>query len=172
VPPRPRPLPPAATTRRAAIGAALAGVATLSACDAGREEPSADPGVSTAADPDAGLVSNLTDEMTALLGTVTAVAATYPRLASTVRPWRELHEAHLEVLGHDTSPAHAHRRRYSGPDAALRDLRQREQRFQRRLVEASVSAQSGALARVLACMSAGAAQRLVPRTTSGQEQPG
>lgn len=169
MPVRPHPLPPAATTRRTAVGAALAGLAALSACDATRDEPSTRPGVSASADPDAALVSGLTEEMNVLLGMATSVEATYPRLGPAVRPWRELHMAHLEVLGEDTAPPKARRRRFAGPDAALRDLRVHEQRFQRRLVDASVSAQSGALARVLACMSAGAAQRLVPPTATGQE---
>ena len=172
MPARPHPLPSTATTRRTAVGVALAGLAALSACDASRDEPSAASGVSASADPDADLVSGLSDEMTTLLGLAASIEATYPRLGPSVRPWRELHEAHLKVLGDDSTPAPAHRRRFAGPDAALRELRQREQRFQARLVDASVSAQSGPLARVLACMSAGVAQRLVPQGNATQPEAG
>ncbi len=155
-----RPLPRAATTRRTAIGAALAGLAAASGCDASRGGDDAGPGVSEAEDPDASLVDDLVSELSDLAGLVSAVAATYPRLAPTMRPFGELHAAHLEVLGAEPPTGAAGRGSFAGAAAAGREVRRREQRAQRRLVDGSIAARSGDLARVLACMSAGAAQLL------------
>ena len=162
-----------ATTRRTAVGAALAGLAAVSGCDAGRHGTSGSPGVSATADPDAGLVDDVVAELTDLAGLVASVATAYPRLAPALKPFRELHAAHLEVLGGDapTPSAGTAPGSLPGPARALQEVRLREQRSQRRLVDASVAARSGDLARVLACMSAGAAQRLalMPRgSTAGQ----
>jgi hypothetical protein len=155
-----RPLPRAATTRRTAIGAAVAGLAVASGCDASRGGHSAGPGVSAAEHPDVTLVGGLVSEITDLAGLVSAVATTYPRLAPTMRPFGELHAAHLEVLGAEAPTGAAERGSFAGPAAADRVVRRREQRLQRRLADGSVAARSGDLARVLACMSAGAAQLL------------
>lgn len=160
-----------ATTRRTAVGAALAGLAAVSGCDAGRHDTGGTPGVSASADPDAALVDDVVGELTDLAGLVASVASAYPRLAPVLKPFRELHAAHLEVLGGDAPAASADAGSLPGAARALEEVRLREQRSQRRLVDASVAARSGDLARVLACMSAGAAQRLalMPRgSTSGQ----
>jgi hypothetical protein len=160
-----------ATTRRTAVGAALAGLAAVSGCDAGRHGTSGSPGVSATADPDSALVDDVVGELTDLAGLVASVATAYPRLAPALKPFRELHAAHLEILGAEASTASADAGSLPGPSPALQEVRLREQRSQRRLVDASVAARSGDLARVLACMSAGAAQRLalMPRdTTAGQ----
>ena len=160
-----------ATTRRTAVGAALAGLAAVSGCDAGRHGTSGSPGVSATADPDSALVDDVVGELTDLAGLVASVATAYPRLAPALKPFRQLHAAHLEVLGGDAPTASADAGSLPRPSRALQEVRLREQRSQRRLVDASVAARSGDLARVLACMSAGAAQRLalMPRdTTAGQ----
>ena len=164
-------LPRAATTRRTAVGAALAGLAAVSGCDAGRGDGETGSGVSTAADPDSALVDRVVSEVTDLAGLVASVAGSYPRLARTVRPFRELHATHLEVLGAERSGGSAGHHSFDGAAAALRELRLREQRSQQRLVAASMAARSGDLARVLACMSAGTAQQLAllaPASTGEQ----
>jgi len=116
--------------------------------------------VSATADPDSALVDDVVGELTDLAGLVASVATAYPRLAPALKPFRELHAAHLEILGGEASTASADAGSLPGPSRALQEVRLREQRSQRRLVDASVAARSGDLARVLACMSAGAAQRL------------
>ena len=160
-----------ATTRRTAVGAALAGLAAVSGCDAGRHDTAGSPGVSATADPDAALVDDVVGDLTDLAALVATVAAAYPRLEPVLKPFRELHAAHLEVLGGDapTPGAGSSPGGLPAPARALQEVRLREQRSQRRLVDASVAARSGDLARVLACMSAGAAQRLalMPRGSTG-----
>lgn len=150
---------PAATTRRAALGAALAGVVTLTACDAGRDDAGDDPGVSATPDPDTVVVADVVRELTALVSLAGSVAAAHAGLRSRADAFRDLHVAHLEALGEDVPPRGA-RDRVGDAAAARKTLLAREQRGQQRLVEASVSARSGTLARLLACMSAGTAQRL------------
>jgi len=173
VPPRLSSLSRAATTRRTVVGAALAGLAAVSGCDAGRGNDDDGSGVSTATDPDTALVDRVTAEVTALAGLVASAAVTYPRLAPTVRPFRELHAAHLEVLGAERSGGRAGHQSFDGAAAALREIRLREQRSQQRLVAASLAARSGDLARVLACMSAGTAQQLaLLRPAPSGEQAG
>jgi hypothetical protein len=151
--------PAAATTRRAALGVVLAGLTAVSACDTGRGEEDAAPGVSVGPDPDSAVVDGVVEELTGLVSLAGSVAAAYPRLARRARAFGELHTAHLEALGEDapraTSPG-----RFSGPEAALTELMARERQAQRRLVDAAVSARSGTLARLLASMSAGTSQRL------------
>ena len=153
-------LPRAAATRRTTVGAALAGLVVASGCDASRDGSDEGPGVSAQEDPDAALVDHVVAELTELAGLTAAVVAAYPRLAPTVRPFGDLHAAHLEVLDAEPPRAATDRGSFAGPEAALKEVRVREQRSQRRLVDASLAARSGSLARVLACMSAGAAQRL------------
>lgn len=160
-----------ATTRRTAVGAALVGLAAVSGCDTGRHDAGGTPGVSAAADPDAALVDDVVGGLTDLAGMVASVATAFPRLEPALKPFRELHAAHLRILGADAPTPSAGSSNLPDSARALQEVRQREQRSQRRLVDASVAARSGDLARVLACMSAGAAQRLalMPRdATAGR----
>jgi hypothetical protein len=159
VPAAPRPSTAVATTRRTAVGAALAGLLAVSACDAGRDVDSGGPGVSQSEDPDAALVRHVVGEISTLVALVSAVEARYPRLRGRVRPFRDLHEAHLRALDATASEVDG-QPRLTGADQALRVVRSREEQGRRRLVEAAVSARSGALASTLASMSAGVAQRL------------
>lgn len=163
MPTRPSPPPLGATTRRTAVGAALAGLAVLpgvlSACDEGRGGDTPASGVSTAIDADAGLVSDLVDEIGALALLVDATGRAHRRLAAPMRSLHALHLAHLDVLGAEPPTGTTHRSR-GDDDAALREVTRREQHLQSRLVGDAVSARSGQLARVLACMSAGVAQRV------------
>lgn len=154
------PLPRAAATRRTTVGAALAGLVVASGCDASRDGNDDGPGVSTAEDPDAALVDRVVAELTDLAGLTASVVAAYPRLRPTVRPFGDLHAAHLGALGAGSPDGGTDRGSFAGPADALKEFRVREQRAQRRLVEASLAARSGSLARLLACMSAGASQQL------------
>jgi hypothetical protein len=122
--------------------------------------------VSAGPDPDSAVVDGVVEELTVLVTLAGSVAATYPRLAARVRPFAELHTAHLEALGEDAPQATASAR-LPGPEAALDRLLARERQAQRRLVDAAVSARSGTLARLLACMSAGTTQRLTLETGTG-----
>jgi hypothetical protein len=68
-----------------------------------------------------------------------------------------LHAAHIDAL--DGTPPRDGRRR--GVDPAV--VRRHERQLQARLVDAAMAAESGALARLLASMSAAVSQRLVGR---------
>ena len=169
----------AAATRRAALGGALATLAAVSACDlaqpvdqpAGRTvgrsgdasgDASITPsgGVSAPAeDPDAALV----DEVLADLGELAALVAAGARFAPLRAPMRTLaalHAAHVEALDGEPFAGRSPGVRFTGPAEALRRVRAGEQQAQRRLADWSVAAESGALARLLASMSAGVAQHL------------
>jgi hypothetical protein len=170
----------AAATRRAALGGALATLAAVSACDlaqpadpAGDASGAASPtpsgeaagapsgnGSASAEDPDAALV----DEVLADLGELAALVAAGSRFAPLRAPMRALaalHAAHLEALDGEPAGQQSPGVRFAGPAEALRQVRVREQQAQRRLADWSVAAESGALARLLASMSAGVAQHLV-----------
>ncbi|HEV7876420.1 MAG TPA: hypothetical protein VGP00_07075 [Nocardioides sp.] len=164
-PPAPR---TAVATRRAALGGALASLAAVSACDVAR--PAGRPGdaapgapfgdgATRGGDPDTALLARVLAE----LGEVSGLVAAASRLAPLRAPMRalgELHAAHLAALAGrpatGASPAPA----FEGPGEALGRVRAREQQAQRRLAAWSVAAESGALARLLASMSAGVAQHL------------
>jgi len=164
-------------SRRAAVagltGGLSAGFAGLVACDPDRGGRDRSPGVSAGSpteDPDLALVDRVSGELTELLALVTAVGARFGSLERRLRPFRELHQAHLEALDASSqaappsgsaAPAVPH-----APAAAMRQLLARERRGHERLTEAAVAAASGQLARLLASMSAGVAQRLAVTTGS------
>jgi hypothetical protein len=160
------------TTLGAAAGAALA--VAVTGCDAGSAPPAAGTptrsGTITASpteaveDPDAQLVEEVLAELASLVALTDAVATRFPGLATPMRALRDLHTAHREVLGGDPaddSPVDPAATAPGGRAAAVRRVRRAEQRAQRRLVDWAVAAQSGALARLLASMSAAVGQRLV-----------
>jgi hypothetical protein len=162
-------------TRRTALGGALGSLAAVSACDVTQptDQSGAAPGASPAGasdtrsgtpaatpteDPDAALV----DRVLAELGEVSALvsdAARFAPLRASMRTLGELHAAHRDALAGGPvtgrSPA-----AFAGAAQALRRVRAREQQTQRRLADWAVAAESGALARLLASMSAGVAQQL------------
>jgi hypothetical protein len=117
--------------------------------------PSASP--SPAQTADEALVEQVTGELTAALG-VAESAARVPRLRGSVAPVVRAHRDHLRALGTEPTPAPP------GPrvDAAsaLRQVRRSETQLQGSLVEAAGRAESGALARLLASMSASATQHV------------
>lgn len=174
----------AMATRRAALGGTLATLAAVSGCDLAQpmDQPVGRSGgasgdasltpsgevagapsgeVSTPPeDPDAALV----DEVLADLGELAALvaaAATFAPLRAPMRSLAALHAAHLEALDGDTVAGKSPGIGLSGPAEALRRVRAAEQQAQRRLADRSVAAESGALARLLASMSAAVAQHLV-----------
>ena len=173
----------AAATRRAALGGALATLAAASACDLAQpaDEPVGRSGeasgtrrsprprggrgtlrrVSTPPeDPDTALV----DEVLADLGELAALVAAGSRFAPLRAPMRALaalHAAHVEALDGEPVAGRSPGVGFAGPAEALRRVRAGEQQAQRRLADWSVAAESGALARLLASMSAGVAQHLV-----------
>lgn len=132
--------------RRAAVagglGAGLAGLAALTGCDDG-DNPG--PSGTPTPDPDTVLVEGVRTRIGRAQRVATA--AGLPRLAA-------LHRAHLAAL--DGEPPTGGRRTHPTPA----DVRRVETRLQQHLVEAAASAESGALARLLASMSAAVAQRL------------
>jgi hypothetical protein len=160
-------------TRRAALGGALASLAVVSACDvtqptdhsgAASGPRSGTPAPTPTEDPDAALVDRVLVE----LGEVSALVAAATRFAplrASMRTLGELHAAHRDALdgGPVTGRSPA---AFAGAAEALRRVRAREQQTQRRLAGWAVAAESGALARLLASMSAGVAQQLAVLPTA------
>jgi hypothetical protein len=158
------PVPPlaprtAAATRRAALGGALVSLAAVSACDVARPAGRPGDGATRAGDPDAALLGQVLAE----LGEVSGLVAAASRLAPLRAPMRalgELHAAHLAALAGRPATGRSPAPAFDGPGEALGRVRARELQAQRRLAAWSVAAESGALARLLASMSAGVAQHL------------
>lgn len=163
-----------ALSRRAALSVGLAGLVAATGCEASEvlspeESPSGSPvpGASGSPgstvtseapdDPDAALV----DEVAAALGEAAAVvagAAAVPSFRTVLAGLTALHAAHLEVL--EKAPPAVPSAGRARPEAAWTRVRAREAELQRQLAEWSVEARSGALAKLLAAMSAGVAQHL------------
>lgn len=136
MPPGPR-LP-----RRAAIALGAAGLVAAAGCESdGSAQP--DPPPTPAPDADQELV----DDAVAAITAVWRLAADRPALAA-------VHLAHVEALGSEITAAPARR----AVDVGV--LRTREQALQSQLVGAAMAAESGALARLLASMSAAVAQQV------------
>lgn len=127
--------------RRAALALGVVGVVVLAGCDDSDQEPASTP----APDPDEALVESVVAELSVALR-----AATRAGEGDLAR----LHRAHLRAL--DSAPHH-------GGDARIAELslREREKALQTGLANASITAQSGELARLLASMSAAVSQQLV-----------
>lgn len=148
------------TTRRAALGGALAGLATVAGCDDGPPSDELTSGASTAparaADTD--LVDEVTSQVVAALGVVLAARASSRRLGTTLRPLERLHGAHLRALGADDMKVATDA--VEGAPPGLGGVRAAEVRLERQLTDATVAAESGALAGLLASMAAAVAQHL------------
>lgn len=152
-----------ATSRRTAIAGAAAGL-LASACDAGAPGPDPAPAPSSTAppdpaDPDAVLAADAALLVADRLALARALGERYPALGPRLRPFVALHRAHASVL---LPPAEE-------PDApavtggAHREVglfRAGEAAAAQRLAGWAVRADSGALARLLASMSAGVSARL------------
>ena len=135
--------------RRTALTLGAVAIAA-SGCDDGdssdpADAPSSTPSSTPPADPDTALV----DAVLSDLGRAEALAlgAGFADLAG-------LHRAHIEALDGPEPSSPAGR-------ASRESVRRAEQRLQKQLVHASVVAESGALAQLLASMSAAVSQRLV-----------
>lgn len=140
----------------------------LAGCDL--DPPAADPPSSssptTSADPDTALVDAVVAELDELVVLVTEAADRRPRLAPELAAFAALHQAHRSVLperdGDATVP------RITGSPRAVGDqVRRRELQARSRLADWSVAAESGALARLLASMSAGVAAHLADTRLRG-----
>jgi hypothetical protein len=150
-----------ATTRRTALGGTLLGLGAVVGCDLDRpdvEQPHHGP--QPTEDPDTALVDQVVTELGDLIGLVTALEAAFPRLREPMAALRELHLAHRAALGDESDPDSPVGGRPAGMAEALTLVRSRERRAQGRLADWSVAAESGALARLLAAMSAGVAQQV------------
>lgn len=109
-------------------------------------------------DPDAVLVRRVVADLTAALALASGLARAGRALAEESAPWRVLHDAHLTAL---EASARVRPLRVRGTTRTLRErFRREEAALQRRLAAAAVSARSGALAALLATMSAAVAQQL------------
>ena len=153
--------------RREVLGAVL-GVLTLAACDVDDLRPPEDDETastgaspsteeSAAPSPDSTLVNQVA---TGIIGAAVTVEAArlLPRLRKSLGRLEQTHLAHLDALGAELEGPRP--QRPESYAAALADVRRSEQDLQRALVAASVTAESGALARLLASMSASVAQHL------------
>ena len=175
-------------TRRAAVTAIVAGLAGASACDDHRSTRHAGSGVSggsgasggsaaAGGNPDVALVERVRTELADVLALATEAGTRFDSLRGPLRPFRDLHRAHLAVLDDHRStgsagasaapPAPGQLSGAHSPAAALHRLVVRERLTQARLADAAVAAESGTLARLLASMSAAVGQRLAAtaRTT-------
>ena len=155
-------------TRRTAIGALLLSLGAVAGCDL---DPSTDDAARSGPrtpDPDTALVHHVLAEIAAMAGLVSSVGAAHPPLRDPMAALGRLHAAHAAALEPQPSTGQAttHGATFANAGAALREVRRREQHLEDRLVDSSVAARSGALARLLASMSAGVAQHLavLPRT--------
>ena len=164
------PAPPT-VRRRTALHTCLAGGAAtvlVSGCDTGDEIAPPAPGESastasvTPTDPERTPDEVLVDEVLAGLTTALTLLATarrIPSLRPAVGPLLRAHRQHVQVLeGELGSPGPAG----PLPDEAvvLRRVRRSERALQVALVDAAERAESGALARLLASMSASVTQHL------------
>jgi hypothetical protein len=169
----------AVASRRAALGGALVSLAAVASCDLAQsaDQPgdaagtpsgtaSGGPTSTSSADPDTALVDRVLTELGELSGLV-AAGSTYASLRTPLRALGELHAAHIEALDGERTAGEAPAVVFAGPADALRRVRAREQQGQRRLAGWAVAAESGALARLLASMSAGVAQHLVVLPPTG-----
>lgn len=165
---------PTTTTRRTAIVGGLGSLAFVAGCDLDDLDPTDDSTRSggepedsePAQDADAALAEQVLRELQELIELVSAERSTYPHLSRSLTSLIDLHSAHREALGGEPLAALTARQHSQGPAAALTLIRARELRAQRRLADWSVAARSGALARLLASMSAAVAQQLIVLPTS------
>jgi hypothetical protein len=141
------PAPFRPVTRRTALALGTVGLVGLTGCSVLDDKTPGSP-ARTATDPDAALV----DEAVTRISAAAAVAAQVPALSA-------LHAAHLTAL--DAEPAATPTASSTPVPATPAQVRRAERDLQAYLVEASVRADSGPLARLFASMSAAVSQQLV-----------
>lgn len=172
------------TTRRGALGGAL-GLVLLTACDVDdlrppeaetTPVPSPTPGATETPEPDAdtALAEDVAHRIASSLVLVSAARRTFPRLRGRLHPLTRMHRAHLSVLEAPDDRSIPAPDVGGTPAEALERVRTVEQALQRTLAGAAVEAQSGALARLLASMSASVSQHLAvlpTEPTAAEGQP-
>lgn len=156
---------PLLTSRRTALGGALVGAWTLTACDVpdvlpgGEEADGTGPEELPEADADTALLEQVREQITAADSVVAELLQQHPGLRVRLRPLRRMHAAHADAIEGfgDRVPADlgAVPRRQGVATA-----RRTEKALQGELVRAAVRAESGALAKLLASMAASVAQHL------------
>lgn len=156
------PIHAAPATRRAVLGVLTAGV-TTAGCElepARESSPSLSRRSSAPqTDPDAALVDSVVEDVATVLALVAAASRAHRPLRTALLPWRRLHTAHLSAL--EASPTRRGDEAVRGDESTLlARVRRDEAALERRLAAAAASARSGALASLLATMSAAVAQQL------------
>lgn len=131
-------------SRRALLGVGTITLTALAGC-ASDSDPTPESAPKTSDDPDQDLVDRVLDEL---------AGAEQLAIAAGVATLALLHRTHIEAL--DGSPVPP------TPGATtMAALRRTERRLQTQLTDASLAAESGGLARLLASMSAAVSQHLV-----------
>lgn len=157
-------------TRRSIIAIGVAGVAGLAASGCTVDNPvsrNPAPKAKAALAPDVAVATRALAEITAVRTAATRTLARFPATRSLLPRLVQMHEAH-EVSLADAVPqgaangsgAPAPRAVARQRDAALRNLRAREQRLHDTLDALALRAQSGDFARLLASMGAAVDQQL------------
>jgi hypothetical protein len=154
-------------SRRTALAGTLAGLVALAACDDDTSS-SSEPviGASTGAtvatgptdDPDAALVEQVTNQVLSALAAASSIRRSRQDLRRPLTRLVRMHQAHLLALGLKGDRAALHSIEVGADELVA--LRRAESTLQRQLTDASVAAESGALAEVLASMAAAVAQHL------------
>jgi len=156
--------------RRTALTGALGGIAATvlaAGCDTGDDlgendataSPSSSP--SAAQEPEQTPDEALVDDVLARLGAAVAVlqaARRFKQVRPKIAPLLHAHRSHAEVLEGELDEAPAPRP--ADPSAATEAVRSSETQLQASLVDAAGRAESGALAKLLASMSASTTQHL------------
>lgn len=167
-------------SRRTALGCGILALTTVSGCDGtltgepvdGPSDARPQATAGTPGDPDTVLVEEVLAELSAMVGLVTQAATDSSRLRVPLTALRDLHLAHAAALVPDpdgstptSTPAPSPAAPAEPPGDDFGSTRSRvvtgERRLQRRLADWAVAAESGALARLLASMSAAVAQHVV-----------
>lgn len=164
------------SSRRSALGLGLAVAFAGSGCSpssaptqsrspkgrAGTTDQSVDAGSTTAAvpdaDPDTALVAQVLDEVSQIHARVRANRRAHRPLTQRLSGLERLHARHAAELGGLVSVSATSAPAEKREARVLARLDAAEVRLQRRLVRASIAAESGALALLLAAMAAGIAQ--------------
>lgn len=171
--------PALVTSRRAVLGSVTVGLAVAPGLTGCRLGTGSDPSAPATVDQhDADLIARVVADVDRVWALVAAVGAGFPALSAPMSALQAVHEAHRQALGApeatNAAPSAA------SPSAipadrtsALALVRAGERRHQQVLVASAVSATNGALARLLASMSAAVAQRvslgIPPRAASAPE---
>lgn len=146
------------TSRRTALGGALAGIVALTGCDLdrGSEAPTSQQTTAPPADADADLVEDVLQRIVDTTGVIAGARQADQSLRRRLRPLDELHAAHIRAL----DPPEGLRTTLTSGRPDLEKVRRTEIALQDHLTRAAVRAESGSLAKLLASMAAGIAQHL------------